>query len=110
MNKRINYDDHTIDLELMEIRPQYFRWLYRIDGNHLRSGDDILRTESGAFNQALARARDEIDAFAAGEGANERTVRALSFCETLPDRSGHDQREVSIDQSEQARRRTASTW
>lgn len=62
MNEKLRYRSHTIELELMEIRPQRFRWLYIIDGTHLYKSNDVLQPMHQARADALAMAFGAIHA------------------------------------------------
>lgn len=65
MNEELTYRSHTIDLELMEIRPQRFRWLYVIDRTSLYRGHDVLQPMHLARAEALAKAFGQIQALEA---------------------------------------------
>ena len=60
MNEELTYRSHTIDLELTEIRPQRFRWLYVIDGTSLYRSNDVLQPMPLARAEALAKAFGQI--------------------------------------------------
>ena len=89
MNEKLNYRSHTIELELMEIRPQRFRWLYIIDSTRLYTSNDVLQPMQQARTDALAMAFGEINALEVIATTIRHTVRhaAAAATSAVPSRS-----------------------
>ena len=61
MNELHRYLNHWIDLELIEVTPGLYRWLYMIDAEHFGKSSEVLQGLYCARTDALRFARHEID-------------------------------------------------
>lgn len=61
MNELHEHQEHRIELELIEIVPGRFKWLFFIDGDHLTTSSDELQALANAREDALLIARLEVE-------------------------------------------------
>ena len=61
MREYYDYGVHRIELDLIQIRPGRFRWLYMIDGERIGRNIDVLQDIDTARATALRLAVREID-------------------------------------------------
>ena len=61
INEKHGYGRHTIDLELIEIKPGRYRWLFFIDGEHLTTSSDSLTCLETARDDALLIAHLQVE-------------------------------------------------
>ena len=61
MNELHGYGSHSIELELIEIKPGAFRWIYFIDGEHFTAGPHVPQSEDTSRDDALLFAHLKIE-------------------------------------------------
>ncbi len=61
MTENHSYRGHRICLQLLQIQPERYRWVWRIDGAHTAKGRAVFQTEDVARSEALQFAQLTIE-------------------------------------------------